>query len=470
MSSADDLSAIAPRNRRLDGQLDELLDRIGRSERALFLSQRALEDQLHRVRLLNGYALATCTVVDPAEILRLALRLLLELFPFEQGLAFLCTGDRLRPAAAHAPYDPEEHLAERLERIPTQPASLARALVGPRFWAAVPGDDAGPELMGLAGALETFFDPPGTASTGPARTLLLPLWQGQDALAGVVVLRRLTRLTTVERPLPSEDDRDFLAVVGNQIAVSVANALLFEDLRQSYAQLAAAQDGLVRKERLAAVGELAAQIAHEVRNPLGAILNSVSRLRQLVPPAEEARELVGIVSEESQRLARMVEDLLDFARPRAPSCRPEDLADIVRSAVEGASRAVALDRIELTLSLAEDVPRVSVDAPMIRQAVLNLLTNAVQAMSGHGRLTVRTRVEHKGLARFARIDVSDTGPGVPAELATRLFQPFFTTRASGTGLGLAVVRRLIEAHQGSAGFHSSPGQGSTFTLSLPLAE
>lgn len=451
-----------------DHALNEQLKRLVRSERARYLAQRALEAQLRRVRLLNGYALAASTARDVGEILRLGLELLTELFPLEQGLAWVSEDGKLLPAASFAVPGREEESAERFKGLPTRASEISPAFQAPRYCNRAVCEETKAGCAALVRDLELLFQSPGAPQPQDGFALIVPLWQRPNVLAGVLALRRLGRLTPAERPLPTDQDRDFLEVLGKQVAVAVANAMLVEHLRQNYAQLFAAQEDLVRKERLAAVGELSAQIAHEVRNPLGAILNSVSALRRMVGPDHGTAQLVGVVAEESQRLERMVEDLLDFARPSPPRCHPEDLELIVRSALEGAAHAVPLGALEVEVTTEGELPFVPVDARMIRQAVLNLVINAAQAMSGPGRLSVRLGVESEGGQRLARVDVSDTGPGVPPEVAPRLFDPFVTTKASGTGLGLAVVRRLVEAHAGRASFHSRPGQGSTFTLHLPL--
>lgn len=450
-------------------RLNEQLKRLVRSERARHLSQRALEDQLRRVRLLNEFALAASTAQSVAEIFRLGLELLMALFPFEQGLAWEAREGRLHPIATHALPGRQERSAERLGATMLQSADLGPTLRGPTLLAAGEAPEAGSRAGGLVAALAALFESDdGAPAAQDEVVLILPLWQRPSALAGVLVLRRHGRLTPADRPLPTAEDRDFLEVLGKQFAVAAANAELVDHLRRNYTQLFMAQEDLVQKERLAAVGELAAQIAHEVRNPLGAILNSVSALRRLVNPQADAGQLVAVVAEESQRLERMVEDLLDFARPSAPRCQPEDLEVIVRSALEGASRTVDLSAVEVKVEAAEALPPLPVDARMIRQAVLNLMINAAQAMSGKGRLSVRIGLDAEGASTTARVDVSDTGPGVPQEVASRLFDPFVTTKASGTGLGLAVVRRLVEAHHGRASFQSAPGRGSTFSLHLPL--
>ncbi len=241
------------------------------------------------------------------------------------------------------------------------------------------------------------------------------------------------------------------------------NARLYDDLRRSYAELARAQEQLVRRERLAALGELAAVVAHEVRNPLGAIFNSLGALRRMIRPEGEPLMLLDIVGEEADRLNAIVGDLLDFARPSKPSIRPEPVEPLLDE-VLAAALAQAAPALEVVRDVEEALPPVPADARQLRQALLNVAQNAVQAMPNGGRLTVRARQDEGAL----RIEVADTGPGVPPELREKIFEPFFSTRASGTGLGLAVVRRVLQDHRGTAVAEEAPGGGTAVVLRLPL--
>jgi PAS domain S-box-containing protein len=288
--------------------------------------------------------------------------------------------------------------------------------------------------------------------------LALPLVVRDRAIgAAVIVETRGPRRFT-----PSEVER--AAAIANQLAVAAENARLYEDLRRSYAELGRAQQQLIAGERLAALGELSAVVAHEVRNPLGVIFNSLGSLRRLVRPHGDAKMLFDIVEEEADRLNRIVGDLLDFARPSLPELRPEHLDRVADDAV-GAAVAQHGTRIELARDVDPEVPPVSMDARLVRQAILNVAVNAVQAMPRGGRITLRTRRD--GLD--AIVDIEDTGPGIPEEVQARIFEPFFTTKASGTGLGLAVVKRIVEGHGGAVAVRSAPGAGTVFSLRFPLA-
>jgi signal transduction histidine kinase len=208
---------------------------------------------------------------------------------------------------------------------------------------------------------------------------------------------------------------------------------------------------------------LLAGIAHEVRNPLGVIFNSLGSLRRMLRPQGDARMLLDIVGEEADRLNRIVGDLLDFARPSTPEVRPEPLDRVVDEALATALAQNA-QPIEIHREVDPALPQVPMDARLVRQAVVNVAVNAVQAMPRGGRLTVRLRRDGDA----AVLELEDTGAGIPDEVRGRIFEPFFTTKASGTGLGLAVVRRIVEGHGGEVAVTSRPGAGTAFALRFPL--
>lgn len=265
----------------------------------------------------------------------------------------------------------------------------------------------------------------------------------------------------------SEAEIERVTVMAGQVAVAVANARLFDDLRKSYDTLARTQQELVKRERLAALGELAAVVAHEVRNPLGVIFNSIGPIRKALQPGSNGGMLLDIVSEEADRLNRIVGDLLDFARPTDPSFLLESLEALVLGACDAVRPNADAVGVRLETELVQPIPMVRADARMLRQALVNLISNGTQAMPRGGRLLIRVAEEARGSRKGAQVDITDSGPGIPPDMAERIFQPFFTTKASGTGLGLAVVKRIIERHAGEIWLDSTPGKGSTFHIWLP---
>lgn len=241
-------------------------------------------------------------------------------------------------------------------------------------------------------------------------------------------------------------------------------------LEEHAGRLAATQAELVKRERLAALGELSAVVAHEVRNPLAIMFNALSMLRREPPRPQGGDEgsgradtLLGIVEEEAQRLRRLVDELLAFARPQSLHVAPSDVAGLVSSAVDAARHVDP--SASIVSEVASDVPAIECDAELIRGALVNLLSNALHATRHTQPVRVRATLEDGHVC----VSVADDGTGVPPELVERLFTPFFTTRPTGTGLGLAVVRRVAEAHGGEARLASTGRGGTTFVLRLPVA-
>lgn len=221
----------------------------------------------------------------------------------------------------------------------------------------------------------------------------------------------------------------------------------------------------LRAERLAAVGTLAAGLAHEVRNPLNSASLQLQVLRRRIDKGNVAPEallpVIAIVDDEIRRLGRLVNDFLAFARPSPMSVNAAPLDELVGSVVVQLEPEVAAEGCALTLDLLAPV-RVDVDTERLRQVLLNLVRNAIEASSGGGTIIIRTRpADAEG---FASVEIEDDGPGIPEDAP--VFDAFYTTKTSGTGLGLAIVHRIIEEHGGTVGFESRPGR-TCFSIRLP---
>jgi len=242
---------------------------------------------------------------------------------------------------------------------------------------------------------------------------------------------------------------------------------LFQEARRAYEELKKTQEKLIRSERLAAVGELAAQIAHEIRNPLGAISNSVGVLKRDLDLHGDDRRLLEVVSDESQRLEGIVADFLRFARPRPIHKTSEHVTEVLDDLLLLLSQERASSsEIRIEKQYQPDLPKADLDSAQTREALWNLLVNAVEAMPGGGTIRVSVHRVTKG-RDFLEIVVSDTGKGIHALERDKIFEPFHTTKADGTGLGLAIVHRVVEAHAGEIDVESEEGRGSTFRLRFP---
>jgi signal transduction histidine kinase len=236
------------------------------------------------------------------------------------------------------------------------------------------------------------------------------------------------------------------------------------ELARSYEDLRATQAELVRKEQLAAVGELSAVIAHEVRNPLAIITTAVATLRREGLVEDDRQTLLGILDEEASRLNRLVGDLLRYARP--VRCERQLVAP--REIVERAlSLAQARTDVSVTLTEREPIEKIQADPQLLRQVLENIVNNALQAMPGGGTLTVMLEPQTVEGSSGVEIQVKDTGEGMDTTVRDRAFDPFFTTRASGTGLGLAIVARIVDAHGGRLKIYSDVGEGTAVHVFLP---
>ncbi len=215
---------------------------------------------------------------------------------------------------------------------------------------------------------------------------------------------------------------------------------------------------------LAQLGKLAAVVAHEVRNPLAAIRGALQVIGGRLDASSQEARVVGDVIARVDGLNEIVQDLLQFARPRQPAPVSVSLYDLLSSLVDLVSRDAAL--VHVTVDVQADDTRVQVDVDQIQQAFLNLLINSAQAMDGRGRITITTGSLPGGLCEIV---IRDEGPGIPAEVREHLFEPFFTTKHRGTGLGLATARRIIDSHGGSLSLESPDSGGTIARVRVPVA-
>jgi signal transduction histidine kinase len=234
------------------------------------------------------------------------------------------------------------------------------------------------------------------------------------------------------------------------------------------------------RDRLAVLGQMAAGLAHEIRNPLGAIKGAAQLLAD--PSADvvldaASREFLGIILEEVDRLDRVVGSVLDLARPDQQTVLPTDVNAVVRRTLQVLSAEPGSDDLKLDVILDPALPRVSIDPEQLRQVLMNLLRNASQAMKGRGKVAVSTRVRLGRGTRsgggssaeetFVELTVADNGPGISQQVLENLFMPFFTTKEKGTGLGLAISQRIVQGAGGRIEVRSYEGKGSTFAVIFP---
>jgi signal transduction histidine kinase len=320
---------------------------------------------------------------------------------------------------------------------------VARAYLGGRHEALV-------VVLGATVLLATAFHDLGVASGVLATRVVLDL--GMAAFVAGIASAQSARFAGVTRELERRT-RELRARTS--------------ELGRSYVDLRAAQEELVKKEQLAVIGELAAVIAHEVRNPLAIIANAVAGLRKQAISRQDHETLLAILDEETSRLNRLVTDLLRYARPVSVQRSDFSLSDVLDRALSLVSKDRRAIRTELKVEGHDG--RIWGDSNLLRQVFDNLVVNAAQAMGAGGTVTVRVRgATEDGVAGVA-VDIIDTGEGMDTQVRTRARDPFFTTRPSGTGLGLAIVDRIVDAHGGHLAIDSRAGEGTTVTVFLPTS-
>jgi len=316
-----------------------------------------------------------------------------------------------------------------------------------------------PQMIDVT-SLQRSPDAEALLASGVRAYMVVPMIAGGELIGGL-------SFGAAHGEFPPEDV-SIAREVADQMAIALSQARLYERVkreaeeleqrvRERTAQLEAAQEELVRAERLAILGQLAGGMSHELRNPLGVIKNSVYFLRMVLPEEERARKHLGILDREVETATRIISGLLDFARVTPPSRVEVDLNALVRDQLE---RKPQPDSVTIVLELASDLPPVLADPEQIRLVLGNLISNANQAMPNGGTLTIRTAHTAAGVT----LSVADTGVGIAPEHLERVFEPLFTTKAKGIGLGLPLAKRLVESNQGKIRVESTPGQGTSFEL------
>jgi signal transduction histidine kinase len=278
---------------------------------------------------------------------------------------------------------------------------------------------------------------------------------GEEQLLGMLVLRD-ERL----REAYSSEEIELFRGVAASIGVTLQNSQIYERMKE--------------RDRLAALGQMAAGLAHEIRNPLGSIKGAAQYLQPVEgqTPDASTREFLDIIVEEVDRLNKIVSQFLDYARPYRGDQSPLDVNDVVRKTINLIEKERSGSRVEIAMNLFEGLPPARADAQQLRQVFLNLALNAFDAMPQGGRLQVssglRRSTRRGASAAFLEIRFRDDGIGIPPADLRNLFIPFFTTKEKGTGLGLPISQRIIENHGGTIEVRSQPGSGSTFTVLLPV--
>jgi len=249
--------------------------------------------------------------------------------------------------------------------------------------------------------------------------------------------------------LISEDEED------------LGTVFILRDLRE----IKALQERVTRSERLAALGSLAAGVAHEIRNPLSSIKGFAQFFLKKNPPGTTDHKYSEVMIQEVERLDRVIANLLDYANPKEPAQEQTALADIINRSIALITDDAKAKKVDVTVEIEENIPPVKVDRDQITQVLLNIALNGLDAMKQGGKLAIRCFMDDE--RKFVIIEVEDTGHGIPEEELPRIFNPFYTTKKTGTGLGLAIAHRIVENHKGTLSVKDTGGSGTTFRITVP---
>jgi signal transduction histidine kinase len=268
-----------------------------------------------------------------------------------------------------------------------------------------------------------------------------------------------------EEEMYYREDLDLLNTLANQLAIAIENANLYESLKKS-------QNIMRRADRLASLGTLISSLAHEIRNPLVSIKTFTQLLPERMEDEEFRNYFLKVASGEIDRLTTLINELLGFARPSEPNLQGEDVNSIIEKIEFLIVTEARKKNVTISKDFMSNLPPVNVDAEQIKQVLLNLLLNAIQAIPGDGKIWIETRtvqvLREENSERFVQIEVRDTGIGISKENLERVFDPFFSTRPDGSGLGLAISYQIIHEHGGFIDLESEVGKGTSFRVHLPL--
>jgi two-component system NtrC family sensor kinase len=293
-----------------------------------------------------------------------------------------------------------------------------------------------------------------------SRTILcVPLKTHDHVVGAIEVINKLDGVFTYQ-------DLELLQAMAASVAVAVENANLYSELADFAKEVERSQAQLVQAEKMAAIGRLAASVAHEINNPLQAIHNSLHLSLHDGLGDDKRLQYLGMAQGEVQRLIEIVQRMLDFYRPSRGGVVSTNVNDVVENVLALAQKRLQHGDIRVHTRMSPDLPAVPMVSDQITQVILNVVINAIEAMPAGGDLLLGTALSEGG--EWVLIRCHDTGPGMSAEQIANLFEPFYTTKSDGTGLGLAISYGIVERHGGTIKVSSQPGQGTTFVVQLPV--
>ncbi len=439
---------------------EELLARV-----QAMLRMRQMEREVLRhnreLAVLNTIASVVSRSLDLEEMLPATLETIISLLEMRAGLVCLLDGERGQlTVRAH----------QGLSATDIQKLSQARWQVGQGIIGRVAESGQPAFVEDLAGvepwaSIVAGSDGASDEADETSFSLLCVPLPARDRILGVLAVLCL-RSPGLKSPAES-----LLAALGQQIGVSVENARLYTELRQFAQELERSQAQLIQAEKLAAMGRLTASIAHELNNPLQAVQNCLHLTLNRKLAEEKQRHYLTLAQEEVERLIDIVSRMLDFYRPSRGQRSATDVNELIENVLALTAKKLQRGNVTVYRQLARDLPRIHVVADQIKQVFLNMVINAIEAMPRGGQLIVTSCLENgkvKQGKEWLRVSFADNGTGLKTEELRHIFEPFYTTKTHGTGLGLSVSYGIVERHGGYIDVKSIPSKGTLFSVRLPL--
>src|SRR3990172_1008762 len=293
---------------------------------------------------------------------------------------------------------------------------------------------------------------------GANEFVCIPLIAKDETIGVICVDNLYSKKPVIEEHIQS------LTTFASRAALAIENAAAYNKLSEKVRQLEETQDRLIRSERLAVIGNMSAYVAHEIRNPLATIGGFARSILRASNQDDQIRQSAGIIVEEVSRLEKILANIMDFSKPVESVKVASQINEILENTCSLMDPYFKNGRIKLTKIFNSMIPKIIIDPTQIKQVFLNLIKNAVESMPGGGILTIETVVEDEHI----KINITDTGEGMTAEIMQNIFVPFFTTKVDGTGVGLAVSQKIVDDHGGFIKVKSSLQEGTTFSIYLPI--
>jgi two-component system sensor histidine kinase HydH len=288
---------------------------------------------------------------------------------------------------------------------------------------------------------------------------------GKGKVIGVILVDNLYN----QKPI-TEEDVHFLSMFANQAGLAIENARLYKNLEEVHQELKETQTFWVHLEKMVALGEMSTTIAHEIKNPLTSIGGFARRLDRTIPEESQEKKYSQTIIKEVSRLEKILNDLLNYTRDKSPVFKELDLRDILEESLSTGTEGIFSGGVQLIKEFAEEVPKVMGDSLQLKQAFLNLINNACQAMKERGTLSLRVHPFSKNGSPYVKVEVGDTGKGADPENLHNIFNPFYSTKESSLGLGLPIVHKIITSHRGQIEVDNRPGKGMNFIITFPAQQ